>query len=303
MTISSCTRASTVCPLRVWKTTLLKSLQDPKMVRKSWLDLDWFVGSVEPLARWPDESCICQTSQNLKDTNWFWCSLRRRDTRKMLWTDDLLRIRRYEAISRRPGQTLQDFFATENMAFADAVKAGVGIDPDKRAYHMFIKSGLTDDQINHIHGFVYDSEAQGPGSAPDPRKNQEAVLWFYDKPWDVDRHRDSRASIVPVLKTSDGTCGNDAPSSDLVSSPVQGWHKGQLRTRALGRRNLSDWRWLRVQWLERIHVATTPSRRVWRLRRGCWSGNLPGWRVWLDSSGCVGRGCSWFIRGRRVYFW
>ena len=93
------------------------------------------------------------------------------------------------------GQTLQDFFATENMAYADAVKAGVGIDPDRRAYHMFIKSGLTDDQINHIYGFVYDSEAEGPGSALDPRKIQEAVLRFYDKPWDVDRHRDSRASM------------------------------------------------------------------------------------------------------------
>ena len=113
----------------------------------------------------------------------------------MLWTDDLLRIRRYGAISRRPGQTLQEFFATENMAYADAVKAGVEIDPDRRAYHMFIKSGLTDDQINHIYGFVYDSEAQGPGSALDPRKIQEAVLRFYHKPWDVDRHRDSRASM------------------------------------------------------------------------------------------------------------
>ena len=50
----------------------------------------------------------------------------------------LLSIRRYEAIARRPGQTLQDFFATENMAYADAVEARVGIDPDRRAYHMFI---------------------------------------------------------------------------------------------------------------------------------------------------------------------
>ena len=80
----------------------------------------------------------------------------------------LLANRRYEAIARRPGQTLQDFFATENMAYADAVKAGVGIDPDRRAYHMFITSGLTDDQINHIYGFVYESEAEGPGAALDP---------------------------------------------------------------------------------------------------------------------------------------
>ena len=107
----------------------------------------------------------------------------------------LLANRRYEAVARRPGQTLQDFFATENMAYADAVKAGVGIDPDRRAYHMFIKSGLTDDQINHIYSFVYDPDAVGPQTALDPRKIQEAALRFYDKPWDVDRHRDSRASL------------------------------------------------------------------------------------------------------------
>ena len=81
------------------------------------------------------------------------------------------------------------------MAYAAAVKAGVGIDPDRRAYHMFIKSGLTDDQINHICGFVIDFEAEGPRAALDPRKIQEAVFRFYDKPWDVDRHRDSRASV------------------------------------------------------------------------------------------------------------
>ena len=72
----------------------------------------------------------------------------------------LLANRRYEAIARRPGQTLQDFFATEHMTNADALKAGVGIDPDRCAYHMFIKSGLTDDHINHIYGFVYESEAE-----------------------------------------------------------------------------------------------------------------------------------------------
>ena len=37
----------------------------------------------------------------------------------------LLANRWYEAFSRRPGQTLLQFFATENMAYADAVKAGV----------------------------------------------------------------------------------------------------------------------------------------------------------------------------------
>ena len=105
---------------------------------------------------------------------------------------------------------------------------------------MFIKSGLTDDQINHIYGFVYESEAEGPGAALDPRKIQEAVLRFYDKPWDVDRHRDSRASMGPVLMTSDGASGNDAPSTDVVPSPVQGCHEGIYAQEPLGRRNLPD---------------------------------------------------------------
>ena len=56
------------------------------------------------------------------------------------------------------------------------MKAGVGIDPDRPAYHMFIKSCLTDNQINHIYGFVYDSEAEGPGAALDPRKIQAQIL-------------------------------------------------------------------------------------------------------------------------------
>ena len=81
----------------------------------------------------------------------------------------LLANSRYEAIARRPGQTVQDFFATENMAYADAVNAGVGTDSDKRAYHMFIKSGLTDDQIYHTYGFVYDPDAVGPSASLDPR--------------------------------------------------------------------------------------------------------------------------------------
>ena len=66
------------------------------------------------------------------------------------------------------------------MACADAVKAGVGIDPDRRAYHIFIESGLPADQINHIYGFVHDPDAEGPSAALDLPKIQEAVLRFYD---------------------------------------------------------------------------------------------------------------------------
>ena len=121
--------------------------------------------------------------------------LEKKGYKKDVLDERLLANRRYEAISRRPGQTWQDLFATENMAYADAVKAGVGIDPDRRAYHTFISSGLTDDQVNHIYGFVNDPEAVGPKASLDPRKIQEAALRFYDKPWAVDRHSDSRASL------------------------------------------------------------------------------------------------------------
>ena len=127
------------------------------------------------------------------------CPLRRSFRKKKGYNKDaldkrLLASRRYETMSRRPGQTLQDFFATVNMAYAGAVKAGVGIGPGRRARHMFIRSRLTDDQIHHIYGFVYDPDAAGPAAALDPRKIQEAALSSYHKPWDVDRHRDFRAS-------------------------------------------------------------------------------------------------------------
>ena len=42
---------------------------------------------------------------------------------------------------------------------------------------------------------MYDPDAEGPSATLDPRKIQEAVLRIYDKPWHVDRHRDSRASV------------------------------------------------------------------------------------------------------------
>ena len=145
------------------------------------------------LVLWPGENCTCQTSQNLTDTNWI--LVFQKGYKKDALDRRLLANRRCEAIARRPGQTLQDFLQKRTWQTQDAVKAGVGIDPDRRAYRMFIKSGLTGDQINHIHSFVFESEAEGPGAALDPRKIQEAVLRFYDKPWDVDRHRDSRASM------------------------------------------------------------------------------------------------------------
>ena len=140
----------------------------------------------------------------------------------------LLANRQYEAIARSPGQTLQDFFATENNA--DAVKAGVGIDPDRRAQHMFTKSGLTDGQIYHFYGFVYDPEAEGPSSALDPR------------------------SCPQVLRQILGR-GNDAQTSDVVSSPAQGWQRGQLHARA-GKKKPS-----RLKMATSTMIGTNPSPR------------------------------------------
>ena len=111
------------------------------------MDHDWFVGSMELLTCWPSESCTCQTSRNLKDSIIIiLIFLGIKGYKKDALEKRLVANRWYGAISHRPGQTLQDYFATENMACTDAVQAGVGIDPDKRAYHMFIRSGLTDDQ-------------------------------------------------------------------------------------------------------------------------------------------------------------
>ena len=114
----------------------------------------------------------------------------------------LLANRQHKAISRRLGRMLQDFFATNNTAYGDDVRAGVGIDPDKRAYHMPLRSDHTDDQINHTYGFVHDPKA----ATLDTRKTQEHALRFYDKPWDVDRHRDSSACMGRYSRTNVGTC-------------------------------------------------------------------------------------------------
>ena len=103
----------------------------------------------------------------------------------------LLAQKRYEAVLRRPHQSLLDYFAVENMAYADSLKEGLTIDKDRRAYNMLLKSGLNQDQINHIYGYVHDAEAEGE---LDPKKIQDAILKFYDKPFDVNKHRDQRTS-------------------------------------------------------------------------------------------------------------
>ncbi len=51
---------------------------------------------------------------------------------------------------------------------------------------MLLKSGLTTDQVNHIYGYVHDSVK----TEMEPQAIQAAILKFYDKPFDVTKHRD-----------------------------------------------------------------------------------------------------------------
>ena len=78
-----------------------------------------------------------------------------------------------------PSESLDDYtFEVEALVAGSKDDDVVGIDPDKRAYHMFIKSGLTNDKINHIFGFVYDPDEEEPSATLDPQKIQETVLRF-----------------------------------------------------------------------------------------------------------------------------
>ena len=119
----------------------------------------------------------------------------------------LLARRRYEALARRQGQSLQEFFSIENMAYADALRDGVTIDDEQRSYHMLIKSGLTDDQINHIYAYLCE---KGDSTGLTPQGVQDAVMKFYDKPWDVTKHRDAASSAPKYSRPFVGLGGQGA---------------------------------------------------------------------------------------------
>ena len=138
----------------------------------------------------------------------------------------LLAQKNYDAIRRRQGQTLQDYFAVENMAYADAINQGLKIDDDRRAYHMLLGSSLTEDQINHVYSFIYDPDATGLN----PTKVQDAVLKFYDKPWDVSRHRDSRAAMGKYSRPFLGTAGVRSSPFGGKSWKGKGSGKGSYTT-------------------------------------------------------------------------
>ena len=160
----------------------------------------------------------------------------------------LLTNRQYEAV---PGQTLQDFFATvtENMAYGDAVKAGEGTDPDRRAHHMLIR---TASQMTRSITFTV--------SCTIPQRQLWTLVRYRQLhsgfttslgTWiDTEAgHRDSRASLCRYSQTS-----------DVSSSSVPGL--ARVASRTSGRRDLSSRRWLRVQRLGRpfFHLATVSSR-------------------------------------------
>ena len=45
---------------------------------------------------------------------------------------------------------------------------------------------------------MYDPEAVGPSASLDHREIQEDAPRLVDKPWSVDRHRDSRPSLADI---------------------------------------------------------------------------------------------------------
>ena len=112
----------------------------------------------------------------------------------------LLANRRYEAVARRPGQPLQDFFT-------------------RRC----------------CESWCCDPDVEGPSTALDPRKIQEAALRFCDKPWNVDRHRDSRASMGRYSRPLMGHAATTHRHQTSYPRSRAG-NKGN----SLGRRNFPD---------------------------------------------------------------
>ena len=45
------------------------------------------------------------------------------------------------------------------MAHVSPVKSGVTVDDDRRAHHLLTRSRLTNNQIKHVCGFVFDHDA------------------------------------------------------------------------------------------------------------------------------------------------
>ena len=98
----------------------------------------------------------------------------------------LLCLRRYEQLHRGRGETILDFFARENMLYADMTKAGVAPPAQQRAHNMLTRCGLSQDQINLVYSHTTRGEDGEDASAKmDPIKVQEAVIRFHDKSWDA----------------------------------------------------------------------------------------------------------------------
>ena len=91
----------------------------------------------------------------------------------------LLANRWYEAVSRRAGQKLQPFFCNNKKHCLCLEGLSMMIGP----IHMLIRSGLSDDQINDVYGLV---------------------MRFFDKPGDVDRHRNVQSVTGRYSQTLQG---------------------------------------------------------------------------------------------------
>ena len=96
----------------------------------------------------------------------------------------LLCLRRYEQLHRGRNESILDFFARENMLYADMVKVKVAPPDPQRAHNMLTRCGLTQDQINLVYSHTM-RNTEGDGATMDPKQVQEAIIKFHDKSWDV----------------------------------------------------------------------------------------------------------------------
>eukprot|EP00969_Alexandrium_andersonii_P356329 15446320-Alexandrium_andersonii.AAC.1 len=82
------------------------------------------------------------------------------------------------------------------MAVADLTREGVAISTEQRAHQMLCRCGLTEDRITQVYTYV--SATHGMDQVWNPIKIQEAILRFYDEPWDVTRRE---GMDTPVAST------------------------------------------------------------------------------------------------------
>ena len=93
----------------------------------------------------------------------------------------------YDRIVRHPRETVQAYFARENIAVADLLKERADVSADTRVHNMLGRSGLSDDRVALIYATCERNEA----GELTPMKVQSHVIKLYNKPW---RHGSDQGS-------------------------------------------------------------------------------------------------------------